>query len=62
METFSFVLQILAIGLLVFGIFNRKKAWGQKLLYFALGMLAVFFLTDGIEGFTKAWNEGFNSR
>lgn len=62
METFRFVLTILAIVLLVFGIINRKKTWGQKLLYFALGMLVMYALTYGPEEITEGYKAALNSR
>jgi hypothetical protein len=58
METYETILEILSAVLLIIGIIYRKKSWGQKILYFALGMIAVLILTEGVEG----WNEGINLR
>jgi lipoprotein signal peptidase len=55
METWKTILQILSVVLLIVAIIYIKKPWGQKLLYFALGMIVAFALTDGFEGFVRGW-------
>ncbi|MFH1119817.1 MAG: hypothetical protein V1775_08330 [Bacteroidota bacterium] len=61
-ETIRIILISLAIVLLVTGIINRKKAWGQKVLYFALGMLVMYALTYGPEEITEGYKAALNSR
>jgi len=44
LEIMDIILEIISIVLLVNGIILRKKVWGQRLLYFSLGMIVVFIL------------------
>jgi hypothetical protein len=57
METFRLILAIFAVVILIVGILNRKKPWGQKLLYFAVGMLVMYAIPDLVEGIIQGWNE-----
>ncbi|MCU0370867.1 MAG: hypothetical protein MUC31_05585 [Bacteroidales bacterium] len=58
METWNIILQFISIGLLIIAIIFRKKPWGQKLLYFSLGMLAVYILTDFPQEFMEGYRAG----
>jgi hypothetical protein len=44
MEILDIILEIISILLLIMGIALRKKIWGQRIVYFALGMIFVFLL------------------
>jgi hypothetical protein len=55
METYKTILEIIAVILLIAGIIFRKKSWGSSLIYFALGMIATFILTDGVDGMINGW-------
>jgi hypothetical protein len=55
METYKSILAGISIILLIVGIVYRKKPWGQKLLYFALGIIVFYFVTDFVEGFVEGW-------
>lgn len=44
MEVLDIILEIISIILLINGILLRKKTWGQRILFFALGMIFVFIL------------------
>jgi hypothetical protein len=44
MEILDIILEIMSILLLINGIILRKSKWGQRILYFALGMIFVFIL------------------
>ena len=61
METYNEILQILTVVLLIIGIIYRKQSWGQKLLYFAIGMLAWYILTTGVRAFIDGFNAGLNN-
>lgn len=50
MNTLEWILELISVLLLIIGLIYRKKKWGSNLIYFALGMLAVFLLTDWIAG------------
>jgi hypothetical protein len=62
METWETILEILSVCLLIVAIIYRKKPWGQKLLYFSLGMIIAFLLTIVAEEAIKGWNEGVSNR
>ena len=44
MEILDIILEIMSLLLLINGILLRKNKWGQRILYFALGMIFVFIL------------------
>jgi hypothetical protein len=44
MELLDIILEIISIVLLINGIILRKKVWGERILWFALGMIVVFIL------------------
>jgi hypothetical protein len=44
LEIMDILLEIISLLLLVNGFLLRKKPWGQRLMYFALGMIFVFIL------------------
>jgi hypothetical protein len=44
MEILDIVLEIMSIMLLINGIVLRKNKWGQRILFFSLGMIFVFIL------------------
>ena len=44
MEILDIILEIISIMLLINGFILRKKTWGQRILFFALGMIFVFIL------------------
>lgn len=50
MDTYNLILQSLILVFLILGFIYRKKKWGSKLIYFALGMFVMFMLTDWFEG------------
>lgn len=51
MEIVKDTLHIISIVLIIAGLIFRKNNWGQKLLFFGLGMFAAFLFTDGLAGF-----------
>ena len=51
MDIIKYTLSIISIVLIIAGIIFRKNNWGQKLLFFGLGMFSVFLFTEGLAGF-----------